>query len=135
MIIKINNHTLLREIHQAFNLQFPFLQIAFFANSHQPGKANSKADKLPLSLTINEAGNPHKIGEFELLKNMTVAELESVFENQFGLHAQVLRKSGEVWLQTTVSDHLTLKELNTEAEAACNFVPDSEIKDGFREQI
>lgn len=125
----------MREIHQAINMQFPYLQIAFFASGHEPGKANAKADKLPLSLTINEAGNPHKIGAFELRKNMTVSELESEFENQFGLHVQVLRKSGEVWLQTTVSDHLTLLELNNEAEAACNFVPDSEVKDGFREQI
>ena len=41
---------------------------------------------------------------------LTVETLESMFEDEFGLHVQVFRKSGETWLQTSVTDHWTLEK-------------------------
>ena len=36
--------------------------------------------------------------------------LEKNFEEAFNLHVQVFRQSGSIWLETSVSDHLTLAE-------------------------
>ena len=36
-------------------------------------------------------------------------------EEEFGIHVQVLRKSGRVWLQTTATDDWTLAEQEQEA--------------------
>ena len=43
---------------------------------------------------------------------MTVAEFEKRFQVEFGLNAQVFRKSGKVWLETTITDNLTLQSQN-----------------------
>jgi hypothetical protein len=43
---------------------------------------------------------------------MKVGELEHAFNVKFGLSAQVFRKSGEIWLQTTTTDTWTLAKQN-----------------------
>jgi hypothetical protein len=43
---------------------------------------------------------------------MTVAELERLFVENFGLNAQVFRRSGTLWLQTSATDNWTLAEQN-----------------------
>ena len=43
---------------------------------------------------------------------MRTWELEERFEKDFGLHVQVFRKSGNIWLETSVSDDLTLAQQN-----------------------
>jgi hypothetical protein len=44
--------------------------------------------------------------------NMTVAELEKTFLEQFGLAAQVSRNSGGMWLETTMTDTWSLYKQN-----------------------
>ena len=48
---------------------------------------------------------------------MTVTELERQFRELYGLHVLVFRKSGKVWLETTVTDGWTLAEQNNQGEA------------------
>jgi uncharacterized lipoprotein YajG len=52
---------------------------------------------------------------------MTVGEFEKQMEDFLNLHTQVLRKSGDVWLQTTNSDQKTLQEIQDEMLAAEGF--------------
>ncbi len=51
-------------------------------------------------------------GELALSDNMTVGELEKKLQVEFGLQAQVSRKSGNCWLETTMTDNWTLKQQN-----------------------
>ena len=45
------------------------------------------------------------------LKDADIAELKTMQE-EFGLHVQVFRKSGNTWLETSTSDDLTLEDQN-----------------------
>ena len=47
---------------------------------------------------------------------MTVANLENDFDAIYGLAVHVFRKSGKVWLETTVTDNWTLEEQNRQGE-------------------
>ena len=46
------------------------------------------------------------------MMSMTVGQLEKAFRERFGLNMQVSRKSGPVWLETTVTDKWTLRQQN-----------------------
>lgn len=118
MDIQINNHTLLSEIRDAFHKEYPYLTIAFFRHSHDPGAPSPRREQLPYDLSVSDAGDPHRIGELYFTANATVLQLESEFEKEFGLHVQVLRKSLSNWLQITSKDNMTLKQLNEEAAKA-----------------
>lgn len=56
----------------------------------------------------------------EILANMTVNELEQLFKTKFGLNIQIFRKSGNSWLETTVTDNWTLEKQNEEGEELNN---------------
>ncbi len=45
-------------------------------------------------------------------RDMSVSELEQLFLTKYGLNAQVFRRSGNLWLQTSATDHWTLAEQN-----------------------
>ena len=45
---------------------------------------------------------------------MTVNQLELLIFSKFGLAAQVFRKSGNVWLETSATDNWTLLQQNNE---------------------
>jgi len=51
---------------------------------------------------------------------MTVAEMEERFRDIYGLGVQVFRKSGTIWLETTVTDGWTLEDQNKQGEALSN---------------
>lgn len=110
MKLHISAQTPYREISRFFHEQFPYLQIRFFTSGHAPGEGSARAGMInqPES-PCNASGN----AAFEVNAEQTAGELESWFENELGLHIQVFRKSGSVWLETTGnSDDLTLGQLN-----------------------
>lgn len=50
----------------------------------------------------------------ELTEDMPVSAVEQLFQDYFGLSAQVFRKSGGSWLETSLTDDWTLKRQNDE---------------------
>ncbi|MBK9961781.1 MAG: hypothetical protein IPP06_10775 [Saprospiraceae bacterium] len=66
---------------------------------------------------IKNCRSVHGEGEIEIFPSTKVSTLENKFREVFGLHVQVFRKSGNVWIETTVTDDWTLEKQNNEAES------------------
>ena len=66
---------------------------------------------------MGECRSVHKKGIITITPNMTVVDLEQRFNDVYGLGVEVFRKSGKVWLETTVTDGWTLEEQNLQGEA------------------
>ena len=113
MNILIEKSRYLKTIQQEFQLMFPQLKIEFYKNKNT--ELNGHWDILDCHLTISELLPQAIEGTLEIVPVMTVSELEQQFEMQFGLHVQVFRKSGNVWLQTGRTDSWTLGQQNQEA--------------------
>ena len=120
MKITINDDRKITAIQEKFSELFPYLKIEFFSKPHKSGGGSAKKFMKNSSKTVGECRTIHKSGTITINPNMTVAELEDNLRDVFGLGAQVFRKSGRVWLQTTVTDGWTLKEQNAEGEALSN---------------
>ena len=54
------------------------------------------------------------------MPEMSVNSLEQSFRDIFGLHVEVLRKSGKAWLETSVTGNWSLMEQNAEGMALEN---------------
>ncbi|HSB94027.1 MAG TPA: hypothetical protein VLC28_12970, partial [Flavitalea sp.] len=59
---------------------------------------------------------------------MTVAELEGLFTDKFNLPVQVFRRSGNIWLETTMTDGWTLKQQNEHGKEITNGVPKTTLQ-------
>ena len=107
--LTITEERTIREIQNDFNNIYPFLKLEFFhtiKNSIQPYRM------LNNSLKIGEVVYNLQEGAIHLSDEMPVSELESIFTDRFGLLVQVFRKSGNLWLETTMTDKWTLKNQN-----------------------
>ena len=110
MIISISQDRTIGEVQGDFSAAYPFLKLDFYRlQKLNEGMAVRK--KLDGSLSLKSAGIRRE-GWLDVSGNMTVREIEKAFFEEFGLVAQVSRKSGMMWLETTHTDSWTLFKQN-----------------------
>lgn len=110
-IIKIDKPVKVSEIKKKFNNEFPYLKIEFFKKKHKELQGSMKKDVITDDFTIAIPGGMHDI---VISEDMLVSEFENQFAEKLKLSAQVFRKSGGTWLETTFTDSWTLKKQNDE---------------------
>ncbi len=117
MKLDLAPNTTIGDIQAAFSTFFPNLKLAFFSKPHKAYKSSAAKfliqDKtMLLSLLSPTCSEPAVL----LLENeMPVWQLERLFEEEFGLHVQVFRRSGKIWLETSKTDDLTLEQQEAKA--------------------
>lgn len=116
MKITINDHRKIFAIQEEFSEMFPYLKIEFFAKPHKAGGSSAKKLMKHPSKTLGECRTIHNKGTITITPQMTVADLEQNINDVYGLSVQVFRKSGNAWLETTVTDGWTLEQQNNQGE-------------------
>lgn len=110
--MKIIDNKTIAEIQSEFKDLYPGLKIEFYKSKHESHKGSPIDDQWPSNLKLADIRSKHNKGELILSPEMRVADLEKDFEDKFGLHVQVFRKSRNLWLQTSVTDEWTLEKQN-----------------------
>ncbi|MEO1262537.1 MAG: hypothetical protein AAFZ15_27265 [Bacteroidota bacterium] len=108
----ITDSKTLKELKKEFSAKFPYLKIEFYKDKHEDGQASHVKKQLEDHLPINEVRTDHTEGDFRINGHLKVSTFESRIRDQYGLNVQVFRRSGNLWLQTTTTDHWTLSEQN-----------------------
>jgi hypothetical protein len=116
MILKLNKFAKLKEIQEDFAKAFPYLKLEFFRHPHNIYEASPKNDMRQAGELAMAATKKFVEAEVRVEASMTVAELEQAFLKAAGLHAQVFRKSGTVWIENSLTDVWTLEHQNNEGE-------------------
>lgn len=116
MTIKIRSGMKISTLQKQFNSVFPFLKLELFKHRHKAHVGNTKKDKIEPQGTLKHLRKSHSKAAIEVTEYMTVSMLEQLLSSDFGLSAQVFRRSGRLWLETTVTDDWTLKQQNTLGE-------------------
>ncbi|PBQ33718.1 hypothetical protein CNR22_18670 [Sphingobacteriaceae bacterium] len=101
-------------VQKLFNTAFPFLKIEFFKNKKGLAHAHAKKDALKNDFILWTDQQTVEQQGVALNENMSVGAVEQLFIDYFGLSAQVLRKSGISWLETSMTEDWTLKKQNEE---------------------
>jgi hypothetical protein len=98
------------EVKEQFSKAYPHLKLEFYSRAHSAGEGSADAHRLADDTLLAEAAGTRVRGEVHLHGNMKTATLEKELMEEFGLHVQVFRLSGKLWLQTTKTDDWTLGE-------------------------
>lgn len=106
----------LTELKTAFNLQFPYLKWEFFYHPHSNVNGLPKKDMITANPKIEELNPQIQTGTLLFTAETTVHDLEELMWNQCGLAIQVFRKSGAIWLETTVTDQWSLGFQNEQGQ-------------------
>ena len=124
------------DIQAVFSAFFPNLKLAFFSKPHKAYKSSAAKfliqDKdILLSELTNQLVEPTSIF---LESTMPVWQLERLFEEECGLHVQVFRRSGKIWLETSKTDDLTLEQQEAKAKSSDNIHNEFGDPIDYREQ-
>lgn len=112
MQLFIKGDRLVREVQQEFTGVYPFLKIEFVKNADKP-KDHVKQTLILHNQKLSDAWVYKKTeGNLVIDDLMSVTDLENAFMDQFGLRTQVFRRSGNIWLETSVTDSWTLRQQN-----------------------
>jgi hypothetical protein len=118
MQIIIDDTKNVQTLQSEFNQMCPYRR--FLLVKMQPGQESRKIGQDQPQPTQNTTLLEYKINNdktpFFIYPEMTVAELEQQFNNLYGLEPIILRKSGNVWIETSITDDWTLEEQNTQGE-------------------
>lgn len=110
--MRISDEKTLKAIKEEFGAKFPFLKLEFYGAPH--GKAEGSPAHLQIdeNKTVGEARTVQEEGDLYISGQFTVSNFERQFYEKYGLSAQVFRRSGNLWLQTSTTDSWTLAEQN-----------------------
>ena len=112
MEIYISEEATIASIQNDFRDVYPSLSLAFYRQPHAYGETSPAGEKLPPETAIDDIRLMHPFGWINIDNSRTAAELEYDFRHKMGLNVQVLRRSGDLWLETTHTDKWTLHQLN-----------------------
>jgi hypothetical protein len=109
--IRLSKEDSVKEIQDQFSRRFSFLRIHFFKNSNpDPGLNRPRVILFSPDVALNDINPKMTDGELSVHGSVTVLELDRQFYEKFGLSVQILRKSGNLWLDTSRTNSWTLKE-------------------------
>jgi hypothetical protein len=112
MIMTISPNLLVREVQQEFNKAFAFLRLEFFSKKALLHADYSASQLVKPDKKLSEIQLIPAEGQLEVDGKMRVIDLEEQVRDRFHLAAQVFRKSGNIWLETTMTDEWTLDQQN-----------------------
>jgi hypothetical protein len=112
MHLHIAPNRLISDIQKEFNEAFPFLKIEFFKTRSFTRSDFMAHQIIPAQRKIGDGQLAITDGDIEVVEEMKVMDLEKIFKDQFSLAMQVFRKSGNLWLETTMTDNWTLQQQN-----------------------
>ncbi|HEX4851927.1 MAG TPA: hypothetical protein VFV08_14025, partial [Puia sp.] len=85
-----------------------------------PQRSKSRQKLTNPNLTLGELVQDLLPGAIQLDEKQKVGDLEAELKRRFGLNAQVLRRSGNSWIETSLTDDWTLEKQNKEGEMLYN---------------
>ena len=112
MQLTIRPNRLISDIQKEFSAMFPFLKIEFFRQKGGKQLDYSVHNIIRQNQKVAEGQASITDGSITVEPYMTVKELEKNFRDEFSLAVQVFRRSGNVWLETTMTDSWTLQHQN-----------------------
>lgn len=110
MELKINGQCSTKEIIEAFSASFEGTKIEFFRHSHAQEEGSPKKDMVNEVVLLNELNSNIPTKTLIINDQMTVNEVEELFEKELGLHVQVFRKMNTTWIETTTTDAYSLEK-------------------------
>lgn len=117
MKIEIHSDMRIKDLKKQFHASFPFLKIEFFDAAHRMNESSARADMIGNEVLLSDL-IPGVEGAVEFTALTGVHAFEQLFSTQFGLHVQVFRNSGGVYVETTATDDWSLGQQNAEGKSS-----------------
>jgi hypothetical protein len=126
MQLFIEDNILVEDVKTIFTNYYPFLKIELYKKPYITKHHKIKKELLASASYLNKYTQVPRKTVINIDNCITVSELENQFA-AIGLAAEVFRKSGNVWIETSLTDNWTLQQQNMEGEEISRHYNDKKI--------
>jgi hypothetical protein len=119
MKINILANMTVQDLKKQFHAYFPYLKIELFESAHLSSTGSNKASMYDNSQSLSTLLKNKDGGDVVIDAMTSVNSFEQLIDEGFGLHVQVFRKSGDLYIETTKTDDWTLGQQNAEGKLSC----------------
>lgn len=112
MKLFLHSDKTIKDLNREFALGYPYLRFRFFKKPHFQGEGSKLCDEVPQCTQLIDIMGVLREEMIEINPSNTVKDVEQLFQHHIGLPVQVFRKQGDVWIETTTTDYLTLEKQN-----------------------
>jgi hypothetical protein len=116
MVLSLTPDKAIHQLQLEFSRRYPFLRLEFYKLKNV--EVEGAETELNPFILLKNAGLKME-GELAIEDSMTVKQLEKIFRQDFGLGVHVSRRSGLLWLHTTLTDRWTLEKQNQHGREIC----------------
>ena len=117
MELRIEKGGLLKDTQKEFNAVYPYLRIEFFKSPHLGIEGKKPQDKGKITtVPVSSSEWFSKSGTINIEEKTTAYTLENQFLEKCGLSIKLFRKSGSLWIETTLTESWSLEKQNEEGE-------------------
>ncbi|MFI5151860.1 MAG: hypothetical protein ACHQET_00920 [Chitinophagales bacterium] len=116
MELRIEKEMKIKDIQKLFSKHYPYLKIEFFKKPHARNKLSPRAEMLDSNEAIQHFAKFRHPAKINIDGMRTIEQVERDFWELFGMPAQVFRKSGNTWIETSLTDGWALDKQNKEGE-------------------
>jgi hypothetical protein len=120
IVITVKRDSRVEDIQDQFTAAFPFLRVEFLKTF-----SNTRAERK------TKYARPHDSfkripgfideGKIDMYATQTIATVENNFKEHLGVSAQVFRRSGDIWIETTLTEDWTLEQQNKIGEQITHY--------------
>lgn len=125
MKLFIEKESMVDDIKKLFCARYPYLKIEFYKKPFC--NVSVKKEIIPVNIPLIQHAHQSSKAVINIGRNITVADLENYF-SLLGLKAEIFRKSGNVWVETSLTNNWTLDQQNKEGEEISRHFSSLKIK-------
>jgi hypothetical protein len=118
MNLYVNQGSTLGEIQKDFRDMYPYLKLEFYKRIQTGSHRASSKDRLQANYLPGRINTGRVYAAIDISPQRSAGELENDILDTLGVSAQVLRRSGNIWIQTTDTDKWSLRLQNEEGRAS-----------------
>lgn len=129
MKLLLHSNRTVAEVKEEFSIVFPYLEITFLIKK-QDAEGMALQEEADSFATLIEVSGILKEGFIDIKPTDTIKQAEEKFEKEYGLPVRIFRKQKGIWMDTAITDDLTLQEQNIwgrEASKPLKFKNDDRI--------
>ena len=129
MKLSINKKTKIKDVQKIFSEIYPYLKVEFYKKPHGEKELSSVKDRISPEKIISEVGKFKSTAVIDINEGRTVADLEAEFYKKSGIALQVSRRTGKIWIETSLTDHRSLGMQNEQGKMASTTNKDTLLKE------
>lgn len=120
MKLQIKKTTKIQDLQDQFSFHYPYLKIEFYKKPHGESELSALKDRISPRTVVSKISELKGPATIDISNQRIVADLEAEVYHKLGVAVQVSRRTGNIWIETSLTDNRTLGMQNEQGKMSAS---------------